>query len=443
MAGEIASIDFGVQLTDPESNTTVQLEVGEKGPLNSVENFCRILEQDNRICGSLCYNEIAYRRWVRGRLPWEPEPVDRPWNDSDESWLRRWIWVNYRIKGKDDIADAVQMAETLRVINPIKEFLDGLEWDGTPRIATALHDYLGAEETEYTAAVLRVFLLGAISRAYRPGIKFDYAMILAGPQGCGKSTFLNRLAIQTEWFNDGLKALDSDNAKIAQQLSGRWIIELGELAAMKRTQDIESVKQFITAQFDVYKVPYAKYEQQRARVCVFAGTTNSGSFLVDKTGGRRFLPVEVGLREATRDLFADDWKEYFEQLWAEAVAIYKSGDYSLTLSKEMEEQAQEHRESYQEEDVREGIIQEYLDTTQEESVCVPMLYTEALQEMGKPSRRESNEIHEIMKLKIKGWKLHPNTNGKARCGKYGKQVCYVRDGSDRLAPPSDKPVELI
>lgn len=443
MDGEITSIELGIQLVDEESDTTVNLEVGEKGPLNSIENFCRILEHDNRIRSSICYNEIAYRRWVRGGLPWEPEPVDRPWTDSDEAWLRRWVWTNYRIKGKEDLADAIQIAETLRVINPIQEFLESLEWDGTPRIATALHEYLGAESSEYTAAVLRIFLLGAVSRVYRPGTKFDYAMILAGPQGVGKSTFLSRLAIHTEWFNDGLKTLDGDSKRIAEQLSGRWIIELGELAAMKRTQDIESVKQFITAQFDVYRLPYAKYEQQRPRVCVFAGTTNSGSFLVDKTGGRRFLPIEVGVRKPTRSLFADDWREYFSQLWAEAVEIYKSGHYSLALPEEMERQAEEHREVYQEEDAREGIIQEYLDTTDRSMVCVPQLFADALNELRKPTRKESNEIHEIMKLKIKGWVMHPNKGGKTRCGKYGVQVCYVRDGYEKLTPPSEAPVELL
>lgn len=443
MDGSITSIDFECQVTDEESGTVVRLESGERGPLNSVENFCRILERDNRIRGSICYNELNYRRWVRGALPWEPEPVDRPWTDSDEAWLRRWIWTQYRLRGKEDLNDAIQIAETLKTINPIKEFMNGLKWDGTPRIATALHDYLGAEKSEYTAEVMKVFLLGGVARVFKPGTKFDLAMILVGPQGVGKSTFLSRLAIKTEWFNDGLKTLDGDTKRIAEQLSGRFIIELGELAAMKRTADIESVKQFITAQFDVYRLPYAKYEQQRPRVCIFAGTTNSGSFLVDKTGGRRFLPIEVGGRKPTRSLFDDDCEEYFTQLWAEAVTIYKSGEYSLVLSKAMEAQAEEHRETYQEEDVREGIIQEWLDNTKKEIVCAPMLFTEALNELGKPNRRESNEIHEIMRMKIKGWKLHPATNGRARCGHYGKQVCYVRDNITSYSPKNGEEVELI
>lgn len=443
MAGEIVSVEFGMELVDEETGASAQLEMGEKGPLNSSENFCRILEQDARITGAICYNELAYRRWVRGQLPWEPEPVDRPWTDADEAWLRRWIWRNYRIKGKEELGDAVTIAESLKRINPIREFLDDLVWDGKSRIDTILPDYVGAEMSEYTSAVMRVFLFGAVARVYRPGIKFDYCMILAGPQGVGKSTFLSRLAIEPSWYNDGLKTLDADGDKIARQLSGRWIIELGELAAMKRTAEIESVKQFITAQFDVYKIPYAKYEEQRPRVCVFAGTTNSASFLVDKTGGRRFLPIEVSVRQPTKSLFAEDWRYEFEQLWAEAVHYFKKGEYSLTLSKEMEAEAEEHRGAYEEEDLRVGMLQEYLDNTDKTLVCVPQLYQDALNEFGKPTLKVSNELHEIMKHKITGWKLHPNKHGKTRCGKFGKQICYVPDGVDKLTPASDEPIELL
>lgn len=444
MAGEIVSVTVGeVELTDPATGAIAQLEMGEKGPLNSLENFCRILEQDVRINGTICYNELAYRRWVRGDIPWEPEPVDRAWCNSDESWLRRWIWTQYRIKGKEELGDAITIAESMKRINPIREFLNSLEWDGKPRIETLLTDYLGAEQSAYNAAVMRVFLFGAVARAYRPGVKFDYCMILSGPQGAGKSTFLSRLAVNPDWFNDGLKTMDGDTAKIAEQLSGRWIIELGELAAMKRTQDVEGVKQFITTQCDSYRVPYDKYPEDRPRVCVFAGTTNSLNFLVDKSGGRRFLPVEVSVVEPTKSLFAPDWRDDFEQVWAEAVHFYKASEYSLTLSDDMEREAEDQRECYQEEDLRIGLLQEYLDNTDKTLVCVPMLYNEALNEFGKPTLKVSNEIHEIMRRNIDGWKLHPNKHGKTRCGAYGKQICYVRENYNALDTLAKGPVELL
>lgn len=434
-----------IYIEQPNTSPEIVLEMGEKGPLRAIENFCRVLEGDERISGSICYNELAHRRWVRGFLPWEPAAVDRPWTDSDDAWLRRWMWVNYKLKGKDDLDDAVQIAQSLVTINPVREYLDSLQWDGKSRISTMLSDYLGAELSKFNAAVLRVFVLGAVARIYQPGTKFDYCMILTGPQGCGKSTFLSRLAIRPEWFNDGLSTMSGDKNRMVEQLSGRFILELGELAALKRTSDIESVKQFITATFDVHRAPYARYEEQRPRMCVIAGTTNSISFLVDKTGGRRFLPVEVGKQAAKKNLFDKACKEDFDQLWAEAVSIYKSGQYSLTLDKEMEIEAEDRRSGYQEEDSREGIIQEWLDTCGKDLVCVPMIYEQALGEMGKPTRRISNELHEIMRSNkiIQGWSLHPSKNGKARCGKYGFQICYVRDDSYKYAPSGKRPVELL
>lgn len=383
-------------------------------------------------------------RWVRAKhLPWSPTPVDRAWGNSDEAYLRRWFWEEYGIKSKDDLANAITMVEHQKSINPIREFLDGLEWDGIPRIDTALADFLGAEKTEYTATVMRLFMFGAIARIYTPGVKFDFCMILAGPQGVGKSTFFARLAVKSDWFDDSMKTLNADNAKIAEQLSGRWILELGELAAIKRAGDIESVKQFISAQFDVYRTPYDKYPQQRPRRCVFGGTTNSLSFLVDKSGGRRFPVVTVGVSKPTLSLFTDDCEEYIKQMWAEAIYDYKAGRGFLDLPNKMKIEAELQRAEYQEEDTRVGLIQEWLDTTREERVCVLMLWEKALEEFGKPSRRMSNEIHEIMRRQIKGWIVHPNENGKARCGKYGKQVCYVRDGLDKLAPPSKETVALL
>lgn len=435
MAGELSTAvtvsedGFCIEVFNPSTGQKIRLEPNAKftAPANSIENFCRVLEKDREIAKTICYNEVAYRRWVRGNVPWEPEEVDRAWTNSDEAWLRRWIWTTYNMKSREDLGDAITIVESQRTINPIREFLDGLQWDGKSRIGTIMTEYLGVEPTEYNVAAFRVWLFGAISRAYRPGTKFDYCIVFAGPQGIGKSTFLSRLAIQSDWFNDGLKTLDGDPKKIVEQLSGRWILELGELAALKRTQDLESIKQFISAQFDVYRVPYDKYEEQRPRACAFAGTTNSLSWLADKSGGRRFLPIDTAVLEPTKSLFDKKCIDDFKQLWAEVVLMYKAGDYSLKLSDEMEREAEAHRELYEEQDEREGIIQEWLDNTKEDIVCVPMLFELALNEFGKPSRRVSNEIHEIMRRVITGWKLHPNAAGKARCGKYGKQVCYVRE----------------
>lgn len=439
---EIVSVEMGMELVDQKTGTSVKLEMGEKGPLGSAENFCRVLEQDNRITGVFCYNELAHRCWVRGTPPWEPEPVDRPRTDGDESWLRRWLWREYRLKGKEELNDAINISETLNVINPLKEFMRGLKWDGVSRMDTIMPDYLGVERCEYTTAVTRVMLAGGVARVFRPGVKFDYVGILVGKQGAYKSTFLSRLALKDEWFTDSLKAIDGDPKQVAEQLAGRFIVELAELAVMKRAKDQESIKQFITQQKDSYRAPYSRHPQDRPRSCIFWGSTNSMSFLVDKTGGRRFLPILVAVNEPTKSVFGEEWRNDFEQLWAEAVHYYRNGEYSLILPKEMEREAEIRRGDYQEDDPRVGIIQEYLDTTEEKHVCVSMLYANALEEFGKPNLRVSNELHEIMRNKITGWKLHPNKNGKARCGKYGVQICYVRDGTSKYSLPGLE-VELL
>lgn len=436
MANELApsnvvNVDFGLHYRDEQTGAEWVLAPNPKNPGSpdkTLNNFCVVLENDPDIAGTICYNEITYRRWARGNLPWEPAPVDKAWTDEDEAFLRRWFEAKYQIRNKDMIADAVQMAECMKSINPIRETLDSLEWDGKDRLSAVLTEYLGVDPSDpYYVEALKVWMFGAVARAYTPGVKFDYMIVLAGPQGIGKSTFLSRMAMHHEWFSDSLRALDADPGKIVEQLSGRWILEMAEMAAMKRTKDLESIKSFITTQHDNYRIPYDKYPELRPRSCVFAASTNSLSFLADKSGGRRFLPIDVDRVPKTKSLFADDCPKYFEQLWAQVVEMYKAGNYSLVLSTEMEQAAEAHRAPYQEEDSREGIIQEWLDNTNEAIVCVPMLFEKALGQFGKPTRKDSNEIHEIMRRSVTGWKLHPNDCGRARCGSYGKQICYVRD----------------
>lgn len=436
MANELApsnvvNVDFGLHYRDEQTGAEWVLAPNPKSPgspASTQNNFCIVLENDPDISGTICYNEVAYRRWARGNLPWEPAPVDRAWTNGDEAFLRRWFEAKYQIRNKDMISDAVQMAECMKSINPIREKLDSLEWDGKDRLSTVLTEYLGVDPDDpFYVEALKVWMFGAIARAYTPGVKFDYSIVITGRQGIGKSTFLARMAMEKEWFSDGLQTMDASPEKVVEQLSGHWILELGELAAMRRTKDVNSIKLFLSKETDSYRVPYDKYPESRPRSCVFAGTTNSMSFLSDKSGNRRFLPIEAGTVQQAKSLFSDDCPRYFEQLWAQVLEMYRSGDYYLDLSPEMKISAAEHCDCWLEEDSREGIIQEWLDNTNEAIVCVPMLFEKALNQFGKPTKKDSNEIHEIMRRTVTGWKLHPNKNGKARCGSYGVQICYVRD----------------
>ena len=179
-----------------------------------------------------------------------------------------------------------------RAYHPVKEYLDALpEWDGVKRTDTLLTDYLGAEDSAYTRAVIRKTLAAAVARIYQPGTKFDSVLILNGPQGIGKSTLFARLA--GAWFSDSLTLTDMRDKSGPEKLQGYWILELGELAGMKKT-DVETVKSFLSRVDDKYRASYGLNVESHPRQCVIVGSTNTESgFLRDITGNRRFWPVRV------------------------------------------------------------------------------------------------------------------------------------------------------
>lgn len=197
----------------------------------------------------------------------------------------------------------------------LREWLASLAWDGTPRLAHWLHVYLGADDTDYVSEVGRWWAISAVARAYRPGCQADHLLVLEGPQGAGKSTAARILA--GDWFLPGLPDLRSEDAP--RSLQGHWIVELGELDAV-RGAAASRVKDFLSRTEDVYRTPYARTHQRRPRSCVFVGTTNEHAYLEDPTGARRFWPVAVRVLDRAA-LMRDR-----DQLWAEAVHCYAAGD---------------------------------------------------------------------------------------------------------------------
>lgn len=186
-------------------------------------------------------------------MPWENENNCRAWSSHDDSALFSLIQADYGLKSRQDFADALKNVSMRNKFHPVRELLDSLTWDGKEHIRSLLPEYLGAEDSDYTYQVMRLWMLGAVSRVYKPGSKFDYTIILQGSQGIGKSTFLKLMALDDLWFNDSLDSLDSDKA--VQSLTGSWIIELAELKSLARTAGgVESVKRFLTATQDKYRI---------------------------------------------------------------------------------------------------------------------------------------------------------------------------------------------
>jgi predicted P-loop ATPase len=398
-------------------------------PAQTIANAEEAIRFDKELFERLAYNDLTFSPYVYGNLPWRDHRGWREWDNVDDSQLRSYIERKYHLKSPEKVMDALQNVISKRVINPIKKMLEDAHerWDGNRHIENLLPAMMGSDKTEYTIEVMKLFLLGAIARIYSPGCKYDYVPILIGDQGIGKSTFLRLLAIDEKFFTDSLGALEGDKAK--ESLRGAWIVELSELLAMKRTKDVEATKSFITSREDVYRAPYQRRTERRDRRCVFAGTTNNADFLTDRTGNRRFLPIECGKNPITIDIFKDEdfAKSEILQAWGEAMDIYLHAGKKirLVLPKHLQQEAMKAQENYLEEDPWIGMIQEWLDSNIEVNrVCVIMLWREALGHLyDEPKRAEINSLHSIMKKDIRGW--YPN--GKQSVGKYGIQRCYERN----------------
>lgn len=364
-----------------------------------VHNFEIVMDKDDRFAGKIRFNEFAQQLYLCGNVPWEKEDNCRAWSSHDDSALFSLVQADYGLKSRQDFADALKNVSMRNKFHPVRELLDSLTWDGKEHIRSLLPEYLGAEDSDYTYQVMRLWMLGAVSRVYKPGNKFDYTIILQGSQGIGKSTFLKQLAMDDSWFNDSLDSLDSDKA--VQSLTGSWIIELAELKSLARTAGgVESVKRFLTATQDKYRIPYERRADTFYRQCVFAGTTNKDDFLQDETGNRRFLIVQTGVKKPSKSLFVPEIMDTIKLAWAEAVHIWKNEKPQLILPEAYMQEAKELQEANMVDDGKRGIILDYLEGKTQ--VCAREIWFEALKETIPPKNWQASEINNIV-AKIPGW----------------------------------------
>lgn len=210
--------------------------------------------------------------------------------------------------------------------HPVKDYLGGLAWDGTPRIDKWLADYCGAEDNELNAEFGSKLLIAGVRRIKQPGVKFDTMLVLEGAQGAGKSQIAQRLSIRDEWFCGSLD-LKSDDKTKAEMMTRAWIVECQELDGMNKTTS-QSLKKFLSTAVDMFRPAYARNTSEFRRHCIILGTTNELAYLRDLTGNRRIWPVAVGKIDLVR--FEAD----VDQLWAEAVVREAKGE-SITLSQHL------------------------------------------------------------------------------------------------------------
>ena len=385
----------------------------------TVRNFEIIMDNDSRFAGKIKFDEFSRQEYLMGEIPWESENCDRAWGSHDDAALYSIIQTDYGVKNRNDYFDAIKNVSMRNRFHPVRDILDSLEWDGSERIRSLLPGYLGVEDTEYSYQVMRLWMLGAVARVYEPGCKFDYTMIFTGPQGLGKSTFLKMMSLNDSWFNDSLDSLDSDKA--AQSLMGSWIVELAELKSLARTAGgVESVKRFLTAVQDKYRVPYERRADIFLRQCVFAGTTNKSDFLQDETGNRRFLIIQTGVNKPTKSLFVPEAIEDMKAAWAQAVHIWKTEQPELILPDSCRDEARRLQDESMADDGKVGIITQFLEDKQR--TCVLEIWKEALEENGRPQKWQSSEISDII-LSLPNWS---RVKSPTRYREYGVQKLFQK-----------------
>ncbi|OLA41959.1 MAG: virulence-associated protein E [Firmicutes bacterium CAG:24053_14] len=390
-------------MAQPMSIEEVTTEKG--GVRNSIKNCLTVFQHDPLLSGAIAYNLLTDRTDIVKPIGYDRSP-SASMTDTDMKYIRLYLEENYDLTSEKKIIDAADLAAHQNSYHPVRDFLNSLTWDGTERIRYCLHHFLGAEADEYTFQALRLFLLGAIQRAFHPGCKFEVMLCLVGGQGAGKSTFFRLLAGKDEWFSDDLRKLDDEN--VYRKLQGHWIIEMSEMIATANAKSIEEIKSFLSRQKEVYKIPYETHPADRLRQCVFGGTSNAMDFLpLDRSGNRRFLPVQVCPEQAEVHILEDE----------AASRAY--------LQQEMVRYLKEHQKGFMPEDTKAGMIQAFLDSYAGDTVCSKQLYKEALNHaFDEPKQWEIREINEIMNQCVTGWTYFSNPRSFAG---YGRQKGWDRE----------------
>lgn len=440
---------FGAEASGSIENWITMLEVSTTtgGAAKTTDNVLIILENDPLLKNRIVYEEFSNRVYVLGALPWENDNEPRIWNDNDDAGLRHYLEKAYRITGEKRILDAFSLACHKHSYNAVKDYLASLPpWDGVPRLDTLFIDYLGAEDNIYTRSVARKSLAAAVARVMIPGVKYDTMPILAGPQGIGKSTLLRMLG--GRWFSDSLSTFEGKEA--CEMLQGIWINEVGELNGLNRAET-NAVKQFLSKVEDIFREPYGRRTGVYPRRCVFFGTTNESEFLKDKTGNRRFWPVDCGVNAPTKSVFKG-LPEAVPQIWAEALMAWQLGE-RLYLTGEALKLAETEQETHSEQSSKEGVIREFVareilpdwdkrsiaqrrmywqaDFQKEEvkkvvreKVCAAEIWCECFGgDLRNMRRSDSIEINSILQ-NISGWNKSPRA---IRFGaEYGVQKGFVR-----------------
>ena len=390
-------------------------------PKPTIANILTIMDNAKMYEG-IRYNELSGRAEIHSRKA--GEIVIEPWTDADEAHSMNYIENAFGIYSREKHSAALRILFDSRKYNPIRDIVDSIEWDGENRVEHFLHAWALVDDSDYTREVSRLIFAGGIHRLYAPGTKFDDVPILIGTeQGEGKSTLIRYLAINDAYYGE-ITAVEGQPA--IEQLQGRWICEISELLALTKNKDQEAVKAYITRAVDSYRKPWDKNVTEFPRRCIFVGTSNDSSPLVDKTGNRRYYPVEVHSNGYYIFDHEQEIREYICQCWAEARERYRKRKMPNYANPNLVGLYREAQENAMQDDWRVGAISAFLERKSSgELTCVREVCHRALSPNPdfpkEPSLAESKDIGRILN-KMRGWERV----GTRKIGIYGAQKCWKK-----------------
>ena len=398
-------------------------------PLPVIENFVTIMEND------VTYSAIRYNEMLGCAEVHNKGKITR-WTDADEARSMMYVESKYGLYNKDKHAAALRLLFEERAYNPIIDIVDSIEWDGKERCRFFLREWAKVEDSPYTREVSRLIFAGGIHRLYQPGTKFDDVPILIGTkQGEGKSSLIRFLAINDQYYGE-VNLMEGQQA--IEQLRGKWICEISELLALTKSKEQEAAKAYITRQVDSYRKPWDKNVSDLPRRCIMIGTTNTDTPLTDKTGNRRYYPVEVHCNGYDLYDHEQECRDYILQCWAEARELYKKKKMPNYADRKLLPQYREAQENAMQDDWRVGAIQSFLERKSPgELTCVREVCHRALSSNPdfpkEPTLVESKDIGAII-TRLPDWEKI----GLKNIGIYGRQRCWKKlDTGQKVI--SDKP----
>ena len=350
-AADVASLEYQeIAADDVTRDWKEMLKKKKKIPLPNMYNAAVALTFHELFHRSLAFNELTNVIEITRPIRNIEMHVPAEWSDKHDVAFAIWLQHQDIEVSAETASRAAGYVARRNPFHPIRDYLQSLRWDGTPRIHNWLQEYLGVEDSTYSRTVGSKWLISAVARVFRPGCKADHMLILEGHQGIGKSSALEVLA--GRYFTDAVGNMSDKDAALAVQRV--WIVEVGELSSFKKTSEVEHIKGFITRSTDRIRPPYGRYVQEMARQCVFAGTTNQDQYLTDETGNRRFWPVLCTFANL------DGLRDSRDQLWAEAVTAFEDGKSWWLDEAESVQAATGQQLQRVESDVWESMVGEYV-----------------------------------------------------------------------------------